>query len=106
MKPTFVTVVIEYRALPGQAERALTELDRLVAIVVKEEADCFGIQVLQDATDPARLLLVEQWSSEEAYLGPHFETPHLQAFIVQAREIFAGPPAIGYWHLQSTHGRD
>jgi quinol monooxygenase YgiN len=105
MNPTHVTVVIEYRALPGQAERALAELDRLVEIVVREEADCFGIEVLRDATDPERLLLVEQWSSEEAYLGPHFETPHLQEFIVLARTLFTGPPTIGYWRLQATHAR-
>jgi quinol monooxygenase YgiN len=84
MRPSAVTVLIEYRALPGQAERAIADLERLVAIVVREEPDCFGIRLLQDAGDPERLLLDEQWSSREAYLGPHLQTAHLQEFIAQA----------------------
>ena len=103
MASTPVTVLIEYRALPEQIERAIAELDALIATVVRLEEDCFGIQLLQDDADPVRLLLYESWSSREAYEGPHFQTPHLQAFIVRGRDLFAGPPVIQFWTLRSEH---
>ncbi len=103
MPPTAVTVLIEYRALPGQAERAIAELERLVATVVTEESDCLGIRLLQDAGEPERLLLDEQWTSREAYLGPHLQTPHLQEFIANARSFFAGPPVIQFWRERSRY---
>lgn len=58
MTPTRVTVHIEYRAQPDQVDRAVTELDDLIATVVATEADCFGIRLLQDSQDPAKLLLI------------------------------------------------
>ena len=65
--------------------------------MVATEPDCFGIRLLQDSADPERVLLVERWSSREAYLGPHRETPHLQAFIAGAAAFLAGPPDIQIW---------
>ncbi len=103
MPPSFVTVLIEYRALPGQADRAVAALERLLAKVVREEPDCFGIRLLQDPADPERLLLDEQWSSREAYLGPHFQTSHLQEFIAGAGGFFTGPPTIQFWLRRSEH---
>ena len=78
-------------------EVARVELARLVETVVAEESACGGIRMLVDADDPAAILLVEQWPDRASYLGPHFETPHLQAFIARAGEWFAGPPEIGFW---------
>ena len=95
--PSSVTVLIEYRALPGQVERALAEIEGLVATVVSTEPDCLGIRLLQDSADPERLLLVERWSSKKTYLGPHRETPHLQAFIAGAAAFLTGPPEIRIW---------
>jgi quinol monooxygenase YgiN len=103
MSSTAVTVLIEYHALPEQIERAIAELDALIATVVRLEEDCFGIQLLQNDADPARLLLYESWSSREAYEGPHFQTPHLQEFIARAGDFFAGPPAIQFWSLRAEH---
>ena len=97
MRSAPVTVLVAYHALPGQVERALAEIEALVATVVTMEPDCLGIRLLQDSADPERLLLVERWSSREAYLGPHRETPHLQAFIASAAAFLAGPPEIQIW---------
>ena len=55
------------------------------------------IRVLTDLSEPRRILLVEEWTSREAYEGPHFGTPHLRAFIGRAPELFAGPPDITFW---------
>ncbi|MBK9062820.1 MAG: antibiotic biosynthesis monooxygenase [Acidobacteria bacterium] len=105
MTPPHVTVLIEYRAQPDHAAEAVFELDTLVAKVVASEPDCFGIRLLQDPADPTRVLLYEEWSSREAYLGPHFQTPHLKAFIERGPALFAGPPEIRFWVEQSRHAR-
>lgn len=96
-----VTVVIRYEALPGRAEAGLSALSELVATVVREEPDCLGIRVLTDLPEARRILLVEEWTSREAYEGPHFGTPHLRAFIDRAPELFSGTPDITFWE-----GRD
>lgn len=103
MQPSRVTVLIEYHAQPDHVAKAVSELDALVAKVVASEPDCFGIRLLQDPDEPARVLLVEEWSSREAYLGPHFQTPHLKAFIEQAPSLFSGPPEIRFWAEQARH---
>ncbi len=96
-----VTVVIAYSALPDKTEQAVRELSELIATVVATEPDCFLIRLLQDPADPTRILLYEEWTSREAYLGPHFQTPHLTAFIARAGEFFAGPPEIRFWKMKS-----
>lgn len=100
-----VTVLIRYEALPGKEDEALAALSTLVATVVREEADCLGIAVLTDVAAPARILLDETWTSREAYLGPHFQTPHLRAFIESASALFAGPPEIAFWKRRAEARR-
>jgi quinol monooxygenase YgiN len=92
-------VVIAYTAQPGKEAAARQALEELVATVVRVETDCLGIRVYQDPASPDRFLLDEQWTSGEAYFGPHFETPHIRAFIAGAADLFAGPPEIRTWHL-------
>lgn len=94
-----VVVTIRYHAQPGQADRARHALSTLIATVVAIEPDCLGIQLLQDLDDETRILLYERWTSRAAYAGPHMQTPHLGAFMIAARELFAGPPTIEYWQL-------
>jgi quinol monooxygenase YgiN len=92
-----VFVIINYRALPDQRPRALQELSDLVAVVRKAEPDCKGITVVHHEADPRRIMLIERWTSREAYLGPHMQTPHIQAFKLRAGEFADGPPEITFW---------
>ena len=48
--------------------------------------------VHQDVDDPNRLLLVEYWESKEAFMGPHLQTPHMQAFLERANGFLAAAP--------------
>ncbi|HEV7671079.1 MAG TPA: putative quinol monooxygenase [Thermoanaerobaculia bacterium] len=95
------TVAITYQAQPDQVENAVRKLTDLIAIVVATEPDCFGIQLYQDAADPARIFLFEEWTSREAYLGPHLQTPHLLAFKASSGPLFVGPPERTFWRLQA-----
>ena len=96
MSQTSVVVLISYRAQAGQEAAAQRELTSLIETVVQKEPDCSGITMLVDATDPARILLHELWTSRDAYLGPHMQTPHIQAFIRRAGQLMSGPPEITY----------
>lgn len=91
-----VIVLIEYRALPGREAAAQRELATLVAVVVGNEADCAGIEVLRDIDDRTRFVLYERWSSRDAYTGPHMRTPHILEFISKAPDFMAGPPTITF----------
>lgn len=94
-----IIVVITYRTQPDQGARALRELRALVADVVALEKDCLGIRLHRDPVDDTQILLYEQWSSREAYVGPHMQTPHIGAFMGRAREFLSGPPTIAFWQL-------
>jgi len=96
-----VLVLITYRAQPGKADTAVAALSALIKTVVAEEPACGGIQMYQDAADPDRILLYEEWTSREAYLGPHMQTPHIRAFIAEASAFIAAPPEITFWRLRA-----
>ena len=93
-----ITVVVSYQALPAYADAAKKAIDALVATVLSQEADCSGITVLQHANDPARFMLIEHWPSQEIFLGPHMQQPHIQSFIQEAGAFLAGPPDITFWN--------
>jgi quinol monooxygenase YgiN len=103
MRPGPVVIQVRYTAQPGKIEEATREIAALIATVQREEPDCLGIDMLHAADDPARILLHERWTSREAYFGPHFQTPHIQAFIGRAPALVDGPPDISVW-IPSTHG--
>lgn len=92
-----VTVVIVYRARPGNAEVARAELAALISTVVATEPACLGIVLHQDVDDPTRFLLYERWVDKESYVGDHMQTPHIRAFIGRAGAFLAGPPEIAFW---------
>ena len=97
MGSTEVTVMIRYRAQPEKADIARRELESLIRTVVATERECAGIWMHLSTSDPGQILLVERWSDEAAYTGPHMRTPHLQSFMSRAREFIAGPPEITFW---------
>ena len=91
-------VLVRYQALPDQVAAAQREISALVAKVQASEPDCGGITMLQDAADPTRFTLIEHWPSQEIFLGPHMQQPHIQSFIQAAGAFLAGPPDISFWH--------
>ena len=105
MPRTPVTVLIVYQARPGKANEGIGALSSLVETVVAEEPACLGITIHQEAFDPSRILLLEEWIDEAAYVGPHMQTPHLRAFIERAPVLFAGPPDISFWERRGEARR-
>lgn len=91
-------VIVRYRALPDRLEIARREIAALVSTVQSMEPDCGGITMLQDAADPASITLIEDWPSQEVFLGPHMQQPHIQYFIQAASGFLSGPPDISFWN--------
>ena len=93
------TVVINCQIQPGKAEIARQEFSAIIKTVVANEAACHGIDLCLDPEDPNRLFLIEYWDSKEAFIGPHMQTPHMQAFLQRAHTFLAGTPDFGFWLL-------
>lgn len=96
-------VVVGYHSLADQADTAIGEITALVASVLAAESECLGIELLQDADNPTRVMLVERWPSKEHFLGPHMQQPHIQSFIQRAGAFLAGPPEISFWRSAGSH---
>ncbi len=105
MSAAAATVVIEYRALPGKGALAHAALADLIATVVQEEKDCRRITLLENADDDTHFMLYEEWTSREAYTGPHMETQHILAFIERASTLFVGPPSRTFYVQQAVEKR-
>lgn len=96
--PSPVTVVITCSIKPEQLGFAMRELEAVIRQVMAHEPACRGIRVHQDPKNPRRLLIVEQWASEEEFSGPHMQQPHMQAFMKTAETFLDGPAEFGFWH--------
>jgi len=97
-----IVVLIEFKIQPGKEVLATDVMTSLIATVRREEPACSGITMIRDAADPTRVLLYELWPDRDSYLGPHMDTPHIQAFKAQAAGLFAGPPEITFWETVAS----
>jgi quinol monooxygenase YgiN len=92
-----VTVVISCVVKPDKIEVARRELEEVIKIVMRNEPACHGIRVHDDPKNPARLLIIEQWESEEIFTGPHMQTSHMKAFMKTAEDFVEGTAEFGFW---------
>ncbi|MFT3756839.1 MAG: putative quinol monooxygenase [Pseudoxanthomonas sp.] len=91
-------VIVTYRSLPEHSDTAKLKIGELISTVQALEPECGGITMFQDASDATRFILIEHWPSQEVFLGPHMQQPHIQSFIQSAGTFLAGPPDISFWH--------
>jgi quinol monooxygenase YgiN len=98
-------VLVNYKVQPDKHEAALSALHSLI-LEVKKEPNFANIKMFVDPTDQTNILLYEQWTDEAYYKGDHMNTPHLQKFMVDAREFLAGPPDISVWKLNNDYTLD
>ncbi len=92
-----VTVVITCAIRPDKLETARRELEAIVRIVMANEPACHGIRVHEDSKSPQRLMIIENWESEEIFSGPHMQTPHMQSFLKKAEGFLDGVAEFGFW---------
>ena len=95
--PKPVTVVITCAIRLDQLATAKRELAANIKIVMANEPACHGITVHEDPKNPQRLLIIEEWDSEEIFNGPHMQTPHMQSFLKKAEGFLDGAAEFGFW---------
>jgi quinol monooxygenase YgiN len=95
--PKPITVVITCSIKPEKLDVARGELEAVIRKVMAHEAACHGIRVHDDPKNPHRLLIIEQWDSEEEFTGPHMQQPHMQAFLKTAETFLDGAAEFGFW---------
>src|ERR1700684_459384 len=82
-----VVVVGSFTARPGREADALEAFQALLEPTHGEEG-CILYALHQGAEDPRRLAFVERWSSPEL-LQAHLASPHIQAVLERAEELFS-----------------
>jgi len=92
-----VTVVITCAIKLDKMAMARQALEANIKTVMANEDACHGIRVHDDPKNPQRLLIIEYWDSEEAFTGPHMQTPHMQSFLKTAEEFVDGTAEFGFW---------
>ena len=93
-----VTVVITSAIKPGKIEIAKRALNTVIKTVIEQESACQEIRVYDDPKNPLRLLIIEKWISEEIFLGPHMQTPHMMAFMKTAESFLDGKAEFTFWN--------
>jgi quinol monooxygenase YgiN len=56
----------------------------------RREPGCIAYELCQDAEDPTRFVMVEEWVNAEA-LTSHLQRPSLEAAVAQLRPLGSGP---------------
>lgn len=82
-------------AREGQLTQALA-LSQEHVLRSRAESGCITHAVHQDAENPARLVFVEQWASQEA-LWQHFKVPASRAFAKALSELAAEAPSMAIY---------
>jgi quinol monooxygenase YgiN len=87
-----LTVVAECLASPGQEDRLRTALEAMIEPSL-DEPGCLAYRPYADPNRPARMVVVEEWTSPAA-LDEHFATPHFRHVEQVFGEILAEPMTI------------
>ncbi|MCA2230102.1 putative quinol monooxygenase [Nonomuraea aurantiaca] len=85
-------VIAECVAAPGQHDRLRTALEAMVEPSL-DEPGCLAYQPYIDPNDPARMVIIEEWTGPQA-LAEHFTTPHFRHVEQVLGQILAQPLSI------------
>ena len=89
-----VKLIARIEAKPGR-EQCIADALKELSGPSRAEAGCVQYDVCRLKDDPTKLVVVEEWASQEA-LDAHMATPHFQAFVGQIGEALAGPPKLEF----------
>lgn len=92
-----VHVVARFLASSGNEEALKTAL---VAMVVpsRRELNCYQYDLLENASNPRELCIVERWDGEKA-LDAHLDTTHVIGTLSRIEGLLEGPPDIRRYRI-------
>lgn len=82
-------LVVTFQALPGKGAEFLQVFKARCDVVTAEEPGCIQYEAFQSAHDPDKIVLLEQWESQEA-LDVHLKLGATRPRISEG--FAAGPP--------------
>ncbi|MFC9330309.1 putative quinol monooxygenase [Kitasatospora sp. NPDC057015] len=82
-------VIATLLAEPGRTDRLRTALEAMIEPSL-DEPGCLGYQLLADPNRPEQMVIIEEWTDEEA-LRLHFATAHFQLVSETLAEVLAEP---------------
>jgi len=89
-----VVVVAVFRVKEDRMDDAIEGFRPVIEQTHREEG-CISYALHRDNLDPAKLVLVERWRSQED-LDAHFSRPHMAELGTLAAEVLAGQPEISF----------
>ena len=92
-----VTIVAKIKAKAGLQDQVKDVLLSLIG-PTRSEKGCITYCLHQDCDDDSVFMFYENWASKEA-LEEHLQTPHLQALVARADELFAEPLEIRFYEM-------
>lgn len=88
-----IRVVATFAVKEGQEEAFLAAARETLVKPTQDEPGCVEYDLWQDAGDPTRFAMLEEWESEEA-LAAHLAQPSLQAAAGKLAPLVAEPPTV------------
>lgn len=99
-----LTALYVVKVKPDKVESVVTEVMQMLPIARRQRAN-ITLDVHQDTTDPTRLMIYENWVSEEE-LNQWVATPEMKAYFQKLTPMFAGEPEITHWQMISEDASD
>jgi quinol monooxygenase YgiN len=87
-----VRVIARVTSLPDKVEELKGLLLNLVE-PTRREKGCVSYHLLQDKTDAAEFVFIEEWANDSA-IDAHMTTSHVQEAFSKAQSLFAKAPDI------------
>ena len=89
---TSLRVIARVKARPDYVAQ-VQDILRALVDATRQEPGCLSYELLQNNSDPADFVFVEQWASAAAEQA-HFVTPHLLSALQQLVGLLASEPQI------------
>ena len=90
MASSTVRVIAHFTVLRDKVDEFIAAARATLVEPTRREAGCRSYDLWQDAADPTRFVMVEEWESEAA-LQQHLTLPTLQRAVAALRPMGAGP---------------
>jgi quinol monooxygenase YgiN len=89
-----IVVVATFTIKEGLMDQAIAGFETVIA-ATHNEPGCVTYALHRDNANPARLVMIERWESQDA-LNAHIQAPHMAKLGEFAAEMLAEPPMIAF----------
>ncbi|WP_321930979.1 putative quinol monooxygenase [Paraburkholderia guartelaensis] len=97
-----IAVLVTFRIKLECVDAFRSELLK-VAVPVVAEPECLVLDYAQDASDPTRFMLYENWPSREYFEKAQLAKPYYVPYLEATEPMWAEPRRFTYFELFSTY---